>query len=335
MKRILAAIRKFCSNRVFSRLLVYYAVLVALFATVCVVSNYQAMRMSVDHTIDRNRIIYENSAATLRSAGESMDVLTSTLSGSSVVTSPLRSLLSGNMRTQIYDIYEVIHRLPQVSDNTGLIDGYFIYLPGHDSAVAPNQGFTAMSVYYKDYFALDPEQNYEEWHSSVLDCRTRSLHASWKDQSAIQYVVPLNNHYTGNVAVKLVYKINANRLLQQISGAFSNNLEFAAITDAEGKILAIDRGDEGTVAALAFHLGITGNYLSGLFKKQLGMNFSVHLEQVRIRHAESYLLGTAATIDEIAQQIGYTNSDSFRRAFRRVRGVSPSVFRANLEKSAL
>ena len=108
-----------------------------------------------------------------------------------------------------------------------------------------------------------------------------------------------------------------------------------AITDAEGKVLAIDRGDEDTVAALAFHLGITGNYLSGLFKKQLGMNFSVYVEQVRIRHAEELLLETAATIDDIAQQVGYTNSDSFRRAFRRVRGVSPSGFRASMEKAAL
>ena len=54
-----------------------------------------------------------------------------------------------------------------------------------------------------------------------------------------------------------------------------------------------------------------------------------------LRHAEELLLETAATIDEIAQQVGYTNSDSFRRAFRRVRGVSPSVFRASMEKAAL
>ena len=33
------------------------------------------------------------------------------------------------------------------------------------------------------------------------------------------------------------------------------------------------------------------------------------------------------TIDEIAQKTGYTNADSFRRAFRRVRGVSPSQWR--------
>lgn len=250
VRRLLAAIRKFCSNRIFSRLLVYYAVLVALFATVCVVSYYQAMHMSVEHTIDRNRIIFENSAATLRSAGESMDALTATLSGPSAATSPLRPLFSGSARTQIYDIYEVIHRLPPISDNTGLVDGYFVYMPGSDSIVAPGQGFTALSVYYKDYFALDPEQSYEEWHSDVLDCRTRSLHASWKDRSEIQYVVPLNNYYTGNVSVKIVYQINANRLLLQISTAFSDHLECAAITNEAGRVLAIDRGDETVVDAI-------------------------------------------------------------------------------------
>ena len=79
--------------------------------------------------------------------------------------------------------------------------------------------------------------------------------------------------------------------------------------------------------SLSVRFGITGNYLSSLFKKQKGVNFSAYLEEVRIGHAETMLRSHEGTIDEIAQKTGYTNADSFRRAFRRVRGVSPSQWR--------
>ena len=75
---------------------------------------------------------------------------------------------------------------------------------------------------------------------------------------------------------------------------------------------------------LAFEFGITPNYLSGIFKKRFNMNFSQYLESVRLEKAYKYLQEGKLSIDEIAQKIGYTNSDSFRRAFKRTRGVSPS-----------
>lgn len=88
---------------------------------------------------------------------------------------------------------------------------------------------------------------------------------------------------------------------------------------------------ELTLNSLAFHFGITGKYLSSLFKKQVGINVSAYLEQIRIDHAEQLLVEPSLTIDEIATSIGYANSDSFRRAFRRVRGISPSQFRTSAE----
>ncbi|MDQ0059148.1 helix-turn-helix domain-containing protein [Paenibacillus harenae] len=68
-------------------------------------------------------------------------------------------------------------------------------------------------------------------------------------------------------------------------------------------------------------------YISQLFKEVTGVNLSDYLENVRMEQAAELLHNEVLTVDEIASRVGYNSSHSFRRAFKRVRGVSPSVFR--------
>lgn len=68
-------------------------------------------------------------------------------------------------------------------------------------------------------------------------------------------------------------------------------------------------------------------YISQLFKEATGINLSDYLENVRMEQASILLKQEALTVDEIAARVGYNSSHSFRRAFKRVTGVSPSVFR--------
>ena len=81
-----------------------------------------------------------------------------------------------------------------------------------------------------------------------------------------------------------------------------------------------------TLATLSDRLNLTSAYLSSLFKKQLGTNFSVYLEQLRITRAVELLSLGKMSIEEVAQNVGYGNADSFRRAFKRVKGISPSKY---------
>ncbi|QGQ94851.1 AraC family transcriptional regulator [Paenibacillus psychroresistens] len=68
-------------------------------------------------------------------------------------------------------------------------------------------------------------------------------------------------------------------------------------------------------------------FISHLFKEQTGENLSDYLERVRIDKATVLLMENQRTIDEIAVMVGYNSGHSFRRAFKRVKGVSPTVFR--------
>jgi two-component system response regulator YesN len=72
-------------------------------------------------------------------------------------------------------------------------------------------------------------------------------------------------------------------------------------------------------------------YISQVFKEVTGVNLSDHLEQVRMEHAAVLLKENEYTVDEIAARVGYNSSHSFRRAFKRVTGISPSAFRQSVE----
>ncbi len=69
------------------------------------------------------------------------------------------------------------------------------------------------------------------------------------------------------------------------------------------------------------------NYLSGFYKEQTGMRLSDDIQKIRMERARELLTGDFESIDRVAELCGYANPASFRRAFKRVFGVSPSEFR--------
>lgn len=74
-------------------------------------------------------------------------------------------------------------------------------------------------------------------------------------------------------------------------------------------------------------LNITPEYLSMLFKREMGMNFSVFLKEFRISHAKRLLKGTDMKVYEIAEACGYNNSNYFTKVFKEVTGISPADYR--------
>lgn len=71
---------------------------------------------------------------------------------------------------------------------------------------------------------------------------------------------------------------------------------------------------------------LSEGYLSAIFKKETGTNFAEYLEKLRIR-AACVLLEDGVKIADLPQRVGYNSIQSFRRAFKRVMGVSPSEYR--------
>lgn len=72
---------------------------------------------------------------------------------------------------------------------------------------------------------------------------------------------------------------------------------------------------------------ISGKYASHLFKEEFDMKFVDFLTQLRMQRAEFLLAGTSDNVQDIAQKVGYANSITFGRVFKRIVGVTPGDYR--------
>lgn len=68
---------------------------------------------------------------------------------------------------------------------------------------------------------------------------------------------------------------------------------------------------------------ITEVYLSKLFKRATGKNFSKYVEGIRMQHAKE-LLEQGKKVSEAAELVGYNSPQVFRRAWKRYYGNTPS-----------
>lgn len=78
---------------------------------------------------------------------------------------------------------------------------------------------------------------------------------------------------------------------------------------------------------LAAKFYINKFYLTRVFKEQFGLSVQQYLQQVRVTHAKELLRFSDQTVEQIAAACGMPDPNYFARVFRRVEGVSPSVYR--------
>lgn len=72
---------------------------------------------------------------------------------------------------------------------------------------------------------------------------------------------------------------------------------------------------------------ISDTYLSHMFKEKTGQNFSVYLERLRMNEAARRLTSGDCNLTVLYADLGYTNPTSFRRAFKKYYGMTPSEMR--------
>ncbi len=82
-----------------------------------------------------------------------------------------------------------------------------------------------------------------------------------------------------------------------------------------------------TLDEIAGKLGITPEYLSTQFQKEMGLNFSAYIRNYRIGKAKLMLIGSSMKVYEIAAEVGYSDPKYFSRVFRQVTGQKPDEYR--------
>ncbi|QHW33971.1 response regulator [Paenibacillus rhizovicinus] len=100
-----------------------------------------------------------------------------------------------------------------------------------------------------------------------------------------------------------------------------------AVTDAKKFIRGHYNDKEISVNILADHVHLTPTYLSSLFRKETGQTISEYITEVRIEKSAALLMQPQAKLYEVADLSGYNDANYFTKAFKKLKGMTPTQFR--------
>lgn len=78
---------------------------------------------------------------------------------------------------------------------------------------------------------------------------------------------------------------------------------------------------------LASHVYLSAKYISEIFKKKTGVNFSDYLVSRRIEMAKRFLQDPRYRISDISEMVGYHDSKHFSKLFKKMTGITPAQYR--------
>ncbi|MEW5895790.1 MAG: response regulator [Candidatus Omnitrophota bacterium] len=83
--------------------------------------------------------------------------------------------------------------------------------------------------------------------------------------------------------------------------------------------------------AMASEMCLSKKYISRLFKEKHNINFREYKLRVRIEKAKEMLRNSSLNVDQISLLLGYQNTESFLRVFKRRTSLTPSQYRRQVQ----
>ncbi|WP_256759756.1 response regulator [Cohnella sp. WQ 127256] len=116
-----------------------------------------------------------------------------------------------------------------------------------------------------------------------------------------------------------------NRSLQLITEA--QGVSYRKEIEAVKTYIVVHYADDVALKDIAESVYMNMNYLCTLFKAEVGETIIQYLTRYRMERAREQLLGTSLRIFEIAEKVGYSNTNYFSSAYKKFYGLSPNEFR--------
>ena len=85
--------------------------------------------------------------------------------------------------------------------------------------------------------------------------------------------------------------------------------------------------EEISLSVLEQEFHLNPQYISQLFKSEIGVGFLAYLTNIRMEKAKKLLLSTSLSVAEVAERSGYSDYRVFTKVFKKTEGVTPSQFR--------
>lgn len=88
----------------------------------------------------------------------------------------------------------------------------------------------------------------------------------------------------------------------------------------------LEQAQDLNLKQTAAHFHYSPEHLSRKFRAETGLSYRDRCEQIRMRRAISMLHSGQTAVASLADALGYSDSSSFIRAFKRVYGITPSLY---------
>lgn len=93
-------------------------------------------------------------------------------------------------------------------------------------------------------------------------------------------------------------------------------------------------GSELTLASLAERANLSRDHLIRLFRRKLGLTPKQYILDLRIKKAARLLNSTRYSIEQIAEELGFSDRYHFTRAFNQSMGINPGEYRRSFQPSS-
>ncbi|WP_291648251.1 response regulator [Clostridium sp.] len=177
-----------------------------------------------------------------------------------------------------------------------------------------------LNKYIEDKTSLFLENNINVY---IMEC-TNELY-KLKEQS-VKFRKIKNTIYDEGKAKKYFLKVSDEKKVLEEESNINTNLTVIKLA----KQYIINNFNKNiSLKEVADEVFLSQNYLSELFKKEVGEGFYDFLTEYRIKVAKELLITTNLKVYEIATKVGYNDAITFGRAFKKVTGYTPNSFRNN------
>lgn len=156
----------------------------------------------------------------------------------------------------------------------------------------------------------------------VMDCLDASFY-----EKRIEEIIELNQNTLASY-----FKING--IMYDIVGTLlgENNVEVVNHHEPSPSLQAmrymeLHYHDDIQISDIAYSVGIHPNYLSAMFKKEIGISPKKYLMNLKINKAKKLLRESDDPINLIASSVGFTDALSFSKFFKKEQGISPTKYR--------
>ena len=94
-------------------------------------------------------------------------------------------------------------------------------------------------------------------------------------------------------------------------------------------------GEDVSLGVLAEEFHLNPQYISQLFKSEIGVGFLAYLTGIRMEQAKKLLLTTDLPVAEVAERCGYGDYRVFTKMFKKNEGTTPTQYRRDFRENKL